>query len=120
MTSSYQQAALKTRSQAVHATTSFEIEVDLSGTFQPGCPAWGGGRFERPINPPEDASIEDVEVTGVNGLKRVWGFASGLTWKSIDLLAGVDRNNPEVRKLLDNIANFLGEEAAELLMNEVA
>jgi len=101
-----------TRFQTVTASTSIEIEVDLSGTFQPGCPAWGGGRFERPLNPPEDASVEDVEVCSLTAIR--------FRGPSTNLLAGVDIQNPEVRKLLDNIAIFLGEEAAELLMNEAA
>jgi hypothetical protein len=99
-------------SQIVSATTSFEIEVNLSGTFQPGCAAWGGGRFERPTNPPEDDSVEDVEVCGLVALR--------FKGPSTNLLAGVDLKNPEVRKLLDNIANFLGDEAAEILMLEAA
>lgn len=92
----------------VTATDTFEVEVDLKGTFNPGCPE------ERPSyasggSPAEPASMEDVEVMSLSGLRRCAGG-----WTRVDLLGGVDKAARE--KILANIADFIAESAQEQLM----
>ena len=53
-------------------TEDMVYDVIVSFTFTPGCAAWGGSRFEPPINPPEDATIEDITLEKVNGNPRPW------------------------------------------------
>ena len=96
------------------ATTSFEIELDLTGSITPGyrgdatCPPYG----------PE---VEDVEVEGVFALSGRWDkLTKRHVWDRTDLLAGVDTKNPEVQKLLANILAFTGADAAEAIMAEAA
>jgi hypothetical protein len=89
------------------ATYSFEIELDLSGTVSPG---YAGDQ----TSPPEGVSCEDLDIDGVFGLtppvvgQRAWGRT--------DLLAGVDIKNPEVQKILSNILAFVGDNAADAVL----
>lgn len=98
-------------SRQISATTAFEIEVSLTGTFQPGCPE-RGPTYSSGGEPAEAAGMEDVEVEGLTGIQ--------FRGPESNLLAGVDRKNHEVRKLLDNILSFLGEQADEALLVEVS
>jgi hypothetical protein len=106
----------------VECKAYLEVQVDLTGTFQPGCGAWGGGRGERPINPPEDPSIEDIEIVRLCGIRKVIApletrGSSFWDTKLIDLLEGVDPVACE--KITSNILAFLGDEAERELLAEV-
>lgn len=108
------------QSDTLTADYSVEIEVVLSGTFSPGCEAWGGGRFERPTNPPEPDRIEDIDVAGVFALKHV-RLKGVSTWNRVDLLAGVDPKSEAYRQVVANLIAFIGEDdAAATLLGEVA
>jgi hypothetical protein len=87
----------------VSASEEFEFVVDLTGIREPGL---------RPTHndPGHEASIEDVTVEGLRYV--TWG-------KTIDLLDGIDRTNPEVRKLLANIAAALGDSATDALADNL-
>lgn len=101
----------------VTASTSFEVEVELSGTFLPGCPEQGP-TYASGGQPAEPDSMEDVEVTSMMGLRAKRG--PGLPWESIDLLAGVSAISPEaLLKILANIREFLGDAADDALMTEL-
>jgi hypothetical protein len=96
------------------ATTSFEIELDLSASITPGY----AGDFYCPPYGPE---VEDVEVEGVHALSGRWDkLTKRHVWDRTDLLAGVDTKNPEVQKLLANLIAFAGTDAAEAIMAEAA
>jgi hypothetical protein len=106
----------------VECKAYLEVQVDLTGTFQPGCEAWGGGRFERPTNPPEDPSIEDIEIVRLCGIRKVIApletrGSSFWDTKLIDLLDGVDA--VARAKIKSNVLRFLGDEAARELLSEV-
>lgn len=103
---------------AIKATDTFEVEVDLAGTFNPGCretpPSYASGG-----SPAEPASMEDVEVLGLYGLRRVRAplrdrLSHDQVWERVDLLAGVDKVARE--KILANIADFIAESAQEQLL----
>lgn len=102
----------------ITATDTFEVEVDLSGTYFPGCretpPSYSHGGL-----PSEPPSMEDIEVRGLFGLRRVRAplrerGSHDLVWERFDLLSGVDNAGRE--KILANIAEFLGDSAHEQLM----
>ncbi len=93
------------------ATYSFEIELDLSGTVSPG---YAGDQ----TSPPEGVSVEDVDIEGVFGLKRQWSV-KGVRLTRTNLLAGVDIKNPEVQKILSNILAFVGDDAADAILETV-
>lgn len=108
------------RNYQLTADYSIEVETVLSATFVPGCEAWGGGRFERPTNPPEPDSVEDIEVAGLFALKHVRRNGTS-TWDRVDLLANIDPNSDAYRQILANVIAFIGEDtAAETLLGEVA
>lgn len=101
----------------VTAETSFEVEVTLTGTFLPGCPEQGptyacGGQ------PAELDSMEDIEVTGLFGIRRKGSVIDAHPkWERVDLLAGVSSVSPEaVLKILANICDFVGHDAEEQLL----
>lgn len=95
----------------VTASDSFEVEVDLAGTFAPG-ERETGPTYDCGGTPAIPDSMEDVEVTELRGLRRTAGG-----WTSTDLLAGVD---PVARaKVFANIADFIAESATLQLLAEV-
>lgn len=105
---------------SVSATTSFEVEVNVTGTFLPGCPEQGptyacGGQ------PAEPDSMEDVEVVSLMGLRpKAPRLGRSHEWESVDLLSGVSAISPEaVLKILTNVRDFLGDSADEALMAEL-
>lgn len=101
----------------VTATHSFEIEIALSGTFQPGYPATGPS-YASGGDPAEPDQIEDVEVTDIGILERAPAERSGYLARSI--LTGVDTKSEVYRKIVDNILAIVGEEAVEAMLAEGA
>lgn len=106
----------------VEAKTYLEVQVDLAGTFQPGCAAWGGGRFERPTNPPEADSIEDVEILRLCGVQKVMApietrGSSFWDTKLVDLLDGVEASARA--KIMENVLRFLDGDAERELLAQV-
>ena len=99
------------RFQKIKATDTFEVEVELTGTYLPG-------RRETPASyahgglPPEPEMMEDVEAVSLSGLRRTAGG-----WTRVDLLGGIDKAARD--KILANIADFLGESAQQQLLAEV-
>jgi hypothetical protein len=88
----------------VAATTTFEVEIDLSGSLQPG--------ERRTLNDPgHDAFVDDVEVEGVFGLRRVDG-----KWLRVSLTAGMDPASPCTKAFLANVADYLGDDADDALL----
>jgi len=106
-------------STEVTAQTGVEIDIQLSGRFVPGCAAYGGSRFEPPINPPEPDEIEDVSIDALSVSVPTNLTLDGVNkYRVHDLLEGVDLKSPAVQRLLDNILNALGDEPEEALMRE--
>jgi len=108
------------RSSPVTATLSAEILVELSGVFQPGYPETGP-TYDCGGEPAEGPDVEDIAVTGLTFMRQKFDRPSRKwTPNPIDLLAGVDLKSAAIRTLLDNIANALGEEAVEALVQDAA
>jgi hypothetical protein len=88
------------------ATHSFEIELELDGTYRPYRPAthW---------DPAEGGEVEDVEITdaGVLVADRSRKPGDPLRWVRKSFLTGVDLKNPEVVKLLSNLLELVREDA---------
>lgn len=97
----------------VSTTTTFEVEVDLSGSYAPGYAAtWD--------DPGHDGEVEDVDVEGVFGLKLVCPpgtprYIAG-RYDRVDLLDGLDKAARD--KIAANILAFIGDEADQLIVNE--
>lgn len=110
------------RPAALEATTTFEVEVRLSGTFLRGYPATGPS-YASGGEPGEPDGVEDIDVEAFTADQLVRTFnretrTVDRTWRTIDLLAGVDRTNPEVGKLIANIIAYLGDDAETVLLDE--
>lgn len=109
------------RFHAIKATDTFEVEVDLTGTYHPGFPETGP-TYDCGGTPAEPAIMEDVEVVSLSGLRLVRAPlrdrpSHDRVWERVDLLDGVDKAARE--KILSNIVDFLGESAQQQLLAEV-
>jgi len=93
----------------VEATTTIEIEISLSGSMQPG-------QSQTHNDPGHDAFVEDVTVEDFGGLEGTPKGAGFTRWKRVSFLKGVDCTQPDVIRLLDNIREFLGDDADTALM----
>lgn len=88
------------------ATVSFEIELELEGSVSRYRPAtW--------MDPAEGGEVEDLDLADAGVLNRV-----DRQWVRTSFLDGVDRKNPEVRKLLDNLLNLVWREAEQAIVDD--
>lgn len=100
----------------LNVTTTFEVEVALAGTYNPGAPEQGP-TYSSGGQPAEEPSIEDVEATSLGGLRlrkappAERGSHPGGVWETVDLLEGLD--DGARAKLLANVLAFMGPEAME-------
>lgn len=99
------------------ASTTLEIEIDLSGTYVRGYPE-RGPTYDCGGEPAEPDQIEDMDVDGVYALKVVRSREGKITWSRIDLLAGVDRQSAAYRHIINNLLAVV--DAEEALIAEAA
>lgn len=87
----------------VSATGWFEFAVDLTGVYDKG---------QRPTHndPGHEASVQDVTVDGISYERQ---------GKTHNILDGVDVTDPNVVKLLNNIADALGDHATDALTDNL-
>lgn len=114
---------LNARGIKVSAKAFFEVQVDLSGTFQPGYPATGPS-YSSGGDPAEPDAMEDVEIVRIGGLKRELSppeIRGSHMWtdRFVDLLEGVDAKSEAYQKIIANVMKFLGNEAEQELLGEV-
>jgi hypothetical protein len=97
----------------VKATATVEVELDVQGTWVPGCDATY-------MQPGEPDSIEDEEILKVFASIRTYDYRQH---KSVatrhDLLAGVDPKSPDVQRLLSNLLEYAKAEVKDALFNEI-
>ncbi|WP_091738872.1 hypothetical protein [Phenylobacterium immobile] len=95
---------------SAQATFSFEIEIALDGSVEPYRPAtyW---------EPAEGGQVEDLAVTDIGAIdaKRVNGTT---VYRTRSLLDGIDRNDPAIQRLFDNILEMHREDAEYALCAE--
>lgn len=96
----------------VEATTTIEIEISLSGTVQ-------SGQSQTHNDPGHDAFAEGVTVEDFGGL-IAYGKNYPRQHKFVSFLKGVDCTQPDVIRLLDNIREFLGDDADDAILQESA
>jgi hypothetical protein len=106
----------------MRATHTFEVEVTLSGTYQPGRPEQGptydcGGQPAEPACV-EDLAIEDIGIIELDYSRRNESHPRGV-WKTTSLLDGIDRSNPEIQKLFANILSMQRDAAEAALLTEL-
>jgi len=104
----------------VSTTTTFEVEVDLSGSYAPG--------YAATLEEPGSDGEVDFDVDGLYGLR----FPPMTIWKDGKSQLNPERRNPKRVDLLEglnqrerwivqnNIAHFLRDEAEELIRLEAA
>ena len=99
----------------VSATSWFDFAVDLTGVYDKGQRATHN-------DPGYEASVEDAAVSGLRYERPAWVKGpAGFERKevSFDLLDGVDVTDPNVVKLLNNIADALGDHATDALADNL-
>jgi hypothetical protein len=99
----------------VTSTLTFEVEIDIEGSWQTYYPATR-------IDPAEGGCCEDVEVVGIGLIEldrsqRNPSHPNG-TWRTRNLLDGIDRNDPAIQRLFQNILEMRGDEAMQELISE--
>ena len=105
------------------ATLSFEIELTLSGTYQPG-EAETGPTYDCGGTPGCGPSVEDLDIEDIGVIELVpapvheRGSHPRGVWKTTSLLDGIDRTNPEIQKLFANILNMQWAAAEEAVVSE--
>lgn len=99
----------------VHAKAYLEIEIALSGTFSKGYPERGPS-YASGGEPGEPDAMEDIEAVGLSAFRYDPATRYNVP---VSLMDGVDAKSPDVRKLLANVAAFLGDEAQDALLAEV-
>jgi hypothetical protein len=105
------------------AKMSFEIEIQLAGTFQRGYAATGP-TYASGGEPGEPDGMEDMRVTDIGYLKlarmKVEGTVGAYShrYDTLSITEGVDMNNAEVRKLLANLLNLVHDDAELALLDE--
>lgn len=89
-------------------STTIEIELRLDGHVSRYRPAtyW---------DPAEGGDVDDLAVDDVGTLTYIAPKVPGgrADWAFDSILTGVDRDNPEVRKLLDNLLNAVWDKAED-------
>lgn len=102
------------RTRAIATTMEICIDAKVTGSYLPPeretPPSYACGGVP---GSPED--VEDMDIVSLIGQRRVAGG-----WQDVDLLAGVDRKSPVFAKFIENLVDFIREEALEALLNEVA
>ena len=104
----------------VTAKTSFEIEVELTGTFVRGYPMTGPS-YASGGEPGEPDSVEDIDIAEIGSIAANWGrgsYGSRPVWTTTSLLNGVDRTSAAYQQIVANIIEILGEDAVSALVGE--
>jgi hypothetical protein len=97
---------------------TFEIEVSLSGSIDPGeLPS--GPTYSCGGTPGCDPFVEDMDVIDI-GLVESEIVNGKVHWKTISLLDGIDRKNPEIQKLFSNILAMMAEDAEMAILEDAA
>lgn len=97
--------------QRTTAEMGFEVEVLISGVYNPGHPG-SGPSYASGGDPPEPSGFEDIVVEKFWGLRRRYSTIDrNPYWETIDLFAGVDPATVPQR-FLDNILSFIGQDEA--------
>lgn len=104
----------------VRARISFEIEVTVTATYQPGCPE-RGPTYSSGGEPAEPASVEDLTVIYVAGLdssREIGPNGTIIGWKAVPLLDGCDLKSPDIQRFLANVAAFCRDSAEAAIFEE--
>ena len=106
--------------EPVTAKLSFEIEIDVIGTFCRGYPETGP-TYSSGGEPGQPDMMEDMEIVGVGYLKPTYTMLPGVPRHvTHPITTGVDMRNPEVQKLLANLLNLVSDQAEEALLGEIS
>lgn len=102
------------RPYEVAATHSFEIEIALTGKFEPG---YAASRDD----PGCDDSVEDVDIADIGALVLVQAAereraSHRRVWSTKSLLDGVDRKSEAYQQIVRNILAFIGDDADRALV----
>jgi len=95
-------------SEHIQTSTTFEVEIDLTGSYSPGYSATRD-------DPGHDGEVNDADVAGVFALRWV-GSPGKREWERVDIFTGLDKAAREI--IAANILAFLGDEAPQLIAAE--
>lgn len=96
-------------SEHIQTTTTFEVEIDLTGSYAPGY-------LPTRDDPGHDGEVEDCDVAGVFALRLKRDRQFRHFYERIDILTGLDKAARD--QIAANILAFLGDEAPQLIAAE--
>ena len=97
---------------------TFEIEVTLSGSIDPGeLPS--GPTYSCGGTPGVEPFVEDMDIEDI-GILECKREAKGFSWTTKSIMDGIDRKNTEIQKLFDNILSVMREEAELAILEDAA
>lgn len=102
----------------VTARHQFEIELALTGTFQPGYAATGPS-YSSGGEPRQPDMIEDLDVADIGVIVAGHDEQHRINWTTHSILNGIDRTSPFYARLVENIMKIVGEDAEQVLLGEV-
>ena len=99
----------------IKSTTTFEVEIEVSGVYLPY-------RAATRIDPEEGGYVDDVTVESLGLIDRDFS-ARNLShpmgvWRTRSLLDGINPNDPAIQRLFDNILAMQRDAAAEAIGRE--
>lgn len=94
---------------------SIELELTVTGTFEPGY-------AETRTDPGAEDEIWPGTITAIEAVRsnpdRKFGDETKPRWITVNILDGVDTKSPDVQRLIENLMGIVWNEAETALMEE--
>ena len=99
------------------ATITVELDLTVSGRYDPGQPDRLPNASDDVGELGWDAFVEDVEVINLTCDRPVFDIKTGRrVWTTHQLLTGVDVTQPDVQRLLANLLELVRDDAEQALL----
>ena len=99
------------------ATITVELDLTVSGRYDPGQPDRLPSASDDVGEPGWDACVEDVGIDNLTGDRPSFDTKTGRrVWTTHQLLTGVDVTQPDVQQLLANLLELVRDDAEQALL----
>lgn len=98
------------------ATISVELDLTVSGRYDPGQPDRLPSASDDVGEPGWDACVEDVGIDDMRGDRPVTFRSRLVRYVHTSILTGVDVTQPDVQRLLANLLELVRDDAEQALL----